>query len=75
MSRIQITVTDATGEIRELTEQEVYEIRSALGTAVDQGQYSDYESFVNLLTFLSDPYLDCEYETEKHWTPRSKKEI
>lgn len=69
MGKIGITVTDGAGEIHELTDTEVYELRSMVGSAVSEGAYDEQEAVLHLLRILVPPYLCREDETGENYGP------
>lgn len=69
MGKIGITVTDGAGEVHELTDTEVYELRSMVSGAVNEGLYNEQEAVLHLLRILAPPYLRQEDETEEHHEP------
>lgn len=69
MGKIGITVTDGAGEIHELTDTEVYELRSMVSGAVNEGLYNEREAVLHLLRILAPPYLRREDETEEEHEP------
>lgn len=73
MNHIEITVKDALGNIHKLTKEEICEIRSSLGWAVDQGVYESESVMERLLSIL--PSFCSVNEDVEDQLPRSQKEV
>ena len=69
---ITVKVTDGNGEEHVLTQEEVYELRAAVGCSVSNGSYSNHEVMATLVHILPPPYLQPEHETEENWVPGSQ---
>lgn len=72
---IGITITDGAGEVHELTDTEVYELRLIVGVAIEAGMFEDIGATENLFRMLAPPCRSQGGEEAEDFMPRTESEV
>ena len=64
MSKIRVSITDKSGVQYELSDEEIYELRSAVGIAKGEGMLDDNRSG-RIVQLLPAPYIAFGHEKEE----------